>query len=136
MNDNFNEPINSIPTPNPVDRPAMTDQEKKWAMFCHLGGFAVFILPYVVVGQIVVPLVIWLMKKQESTYIEQQGRDALNFQISITICLAIAALLSTIMIGIPILIALLIYDIVMMIKAAEAVSAGRPFHYPHCIRLI
>ena len=148
MNDNLNENPNANvnepgdtnpttpPTPEPAGMPVIQDDEKKWAMFCHIGGFALFLNMVIPFGHIVVPLILWLLKKSQSAFIDEQGKEAMNFQISMTIYLFVAIILSFILIGIPILIALVIFDIVMMIKAANAVTNGQPFHYPYAIRLI
>lgn len=58
-------------------------------MFCHLGGLACFVLP--LFGGIVVPLVLWLARRRDNAYIDQQGREAVNFHASILICYGIAA---------------------------------------------
>lgn len=144
MNDNLNDnpnqpdympPSNSeMPASEPAGKPVLRDDEKRWAMFCHLAGFAFFIPIFI--GQIIAPLILWLVKKDESSYIDDQGKEALNFQISITIYLAVAALFFLVLIGIPIFLALILYDIVMIIKAVNAVSKGEYFRYPYTIRLI
>jgi uncharacterized Tic20 family protein len=144
MNDNLNENPNQpgyTPSPNPetpasepIGKPVLREEEKKWAMFCHLAGFAFFIPIFI--GQIIAPLILWLVKKDESSYVDDQGKEALNFQISMTIYFAIAAMLFFVLIGFPIFLALILFDIVMMIKAINAVTKGEYFRYPYTIRLI
>jgi uncharacterized protein len=56
--------------------------ERQWAMLCHLGGFASNLLPF---GNLLAPLLIWQFKKGESDLIDDQGKEALNFQISVAI---------------------------------------------------
>ena len=111
-----------------VQKPADKDpkQEKTWAMLCHLGGLLGFIPP----------LVIWLIKKDESSLIDDSGKEALNFQISIAIYCAIAFLLVFILIGIPLLFALQIFNLVMVIIAAIKANDGERYRYPLCIRFI
>ena len=53
-------------------------REKTWAMVCHLGAFSCFFIP---MGNIVVPLIVWLIKKDESEFINEHGKQSLNFQI-------------------------------------------------------
>ena len=54
-----------------------------WATFCHVGALSLYLgIPF---GHIVVPLVIWLIKKNEFPYVDEQGKESLNFQISMTI---------------------------------------------------
>jgi len=111
-----------------------TKDERMWAMFCHLGGFAIFIIPFV--GHILAPLLIWILKKEESAFIDDQGKEALNFQISITIYGFICGILVFLLIGIPILIILGIFSLIMVIIAAISAFDGKPYRYPLTIRLI
>ena len=111
-----------------------TKDERMWAMFCHLGGFAIFIIPFV--GHILVPLLIWILKKDESAFIDDQGKEALNFQISITIYGFISGILIFVLIGIPVLVVLGIFSLIMVIIAAISAFDGKPYRYPLTIRLI
>ena len=108
-------------------------QERSWAMGAHLAALAGFIIPF---GNIVGPLIIWLVKKDESPFVDDQGKESLNFQISITIYCIIAALLILIVIGIFLLIGLAILDIVLIIIATVKANSGEKFRYPLTIRLV
>lgn len=55
---------------------------KKWGIYCHVAVFAGFVFP---LGNIIAPFVIWLMKKDEYPFVEEQGKEVLNFQITVTI---------------------------------------------------
>lgn len=116
-------------------RPAVMDQkqERTWAMFCHLGALAGYIIPF---GNIIAPLIIWLVEKEESELVDRQGKESLNFQISIVIYCAVAVPLILLLIGIPLLLALGIFDLVMVIIAAVKTNSGEDFRYPLCIRFI
>ena len=109
-------------------------RSRMWAMFCHFGAFAGFIIPYV--GNIIGPLVIWQIKKDESPLVDDQGKESLNFQISMTIYAIVAFLLCFVIIGIPILIALAIFWFIIVIIAGVKANNGEKFRYPLCIRLI
>ena len=102
-------------------------------MVCHLSAFAGFIIP---LGNIIAPLVIWLIKRAESPFIDDQGKEALNFQISMIIYAVISWILVTIFIGYLLLFAVGIFDIVMVIMAALKSNEGEMFRYPLCIRFI
>jgi uncharacterized protein len=115
---------------------APTQDQKNWAMYCHLAGFLVFLPILTPITQIVGPLVLWLLKRESSSFIDEQGKEALNFQISMTICLLVSIMLMFIFIGIPIFLALLIYDIIMIIQAAQCASQGKHYRYPYILRLI
>ena len=108
--------------------------ENMWAMFCHLSTFAGLLLP--MIGNIVGPLVIWSVKKDEFPLVDDQGKEAMNFQISMTIYYIVAGLLAIIVIGIPILIGLFFFDIIITIVAMVKAGEGVAYRYPLCIRFI
>jgi hypothetical protein len=87
--------------PLELDRELPDFEIRRWAMFCHLGGLACFVLP--LIGGVIVPLVLWLARRRDSAYIDQQGREAVNFQASILLlyvaAVIIVALLKFIYIG-------------------------------------
>jgi uncharacterized Tic20 family protein len=113
---------------------AMEEKDARtWAMFCHIGAFAGYIIPF---GHIIAPLIIWLIKKAESPLVDDQGKESLNFQISVTIYAFVALLLTLILIGYVIFVALMIFDLVMVIIAAVKVNNGEKYRYPLCIRFI
>jgi uncharacterized Tic20 family protein len=113
---------------------AMEEKEARtWAMLCHLGALAGYIIPF---GHIIAPLVIWLIKKDESPFVDDQGKESLNFQISITIYALAATLLTAIIVGFILLPAVVIFDLVMIIVAAVKANDGERYRYPLCIRFI
>jgi len=108
--------------------------ERTWAMFCHLSALSLFVgLPF---GNVIIPLVIWLLKRDESDLINENGKESINFQISVTIYLIVAGLLCLIAIGFIILPVILIADLVLVIKASVQVSGGEEFKYPFSIHFI
>jgi len=113
--------------------PEPTDDELSLATFAHLGSLAGCIFP---IASIVLPLVIWLVKREESEYVDIQAKEALNFQISMMIMFIVAALLCFILIGIPILIGLVVFDIVVSIIAAIKAKEGKYYEYPLNFRFI
>jgi uncharacterized Tic20 family protein len=118
----------AAPPPGVVKR-----DENMWAMFCHLAALIGFIIP---LGNILGPLVIWLMKKDEFPLVNDQGREALNFQISMTIYYLVAALLVLILIGIVLLICLGLFSLIMTIVAMIKANEGVAYRYPLTIRFI
>ena len=115
---------------------AMNEKDARvWALLCHLGGLGVYIVP--TIGHLLAPLIIWLIKKDESPFVDDQGKEALNFQISITIYAVIAALLIPLFgLGAVLLIALGIFDLIIIIIAAVKANSGEKYRYPLCIRFI
>ncbi len=113
--------------------PEPTNDERSFATFAHLGALAGCVIP---MGSIILPLVIWLVKREESEYVDKQAKEALNFQISMAIMFIVAGLLCFILIGIPILIGLFVFDIVVSIIAAIRANEGRYYQYPINFRFI
>ncbi len=108
-------------------------QARIWAMLCHLGAFAGYIIPF---GHVIAPLVILLIKKDESFLVEDQGKESLNFQISMTIYFLVATLLTLIFIGFILLIGLVIFDMIVVIIATVKANSGERYRYPLSIRFI
>jgi len=119
----------TTPQPSPVD----TRDQNMWAMLCHLSALAGFIIPF---GNIIGPLVIWMIKKDVYPLVDDQGKEALNFQISMTIYYVVAGILILILIGIPLLIGLALFSLVVTIIAMVKASDGVAYRYPLTIRLI
>ena len=111
----------------------LSKDERLWGMLCHISAFAFFVFPF---GNILGPLIIWLIKKDESAFIDEQGKESLNFQISITIYGFAALLLSIILIGIPVLIALFFIDFILVVVAAVKANDGIHYKYPLSIQLV
>ena len=112
---------------------SLNQDEKVLALVAHLGSFGGYIFPF---ANIIVPLVIWLVKKDESGFVDYHGKESLNFQISMTIYYIVAGLLTLILIGFVLLLGLLIFNIVVVIMAAIKAYDGEYYTYPLCIRLI
>ena len=94
--------------------PASTSDERKWSVLLHISALAGMIIP---LGNVIGPLVLWLIKKPESAYVDRHGKAALNFQISSMIYMIVMALLVIVFIGLPLLIAYSIFWFVMVILA-------------------
>jgi len=105
----------------------VSQSAKNMAVLCHLLGFFTCFIG---------PLVIWLIKKDDDPFIDQQGKEALNFQITVTIAYVVGGVLSVICIGLLILAAVGILDIIFVIMACVASSKGEAYRYPVSIRLI
>ena len=112
---------------------ANASQERTWTMLTHLSAFAGLIFPF---GNIVGPLVIWLVKRDEFPSIEDHGKEAVNFQISVTIYYIVSAVLVMIVIGLPMLLAVMIFQVVCIILATLKANAGEVYQYPLSIRFI
>jgi len=120
------------PLPAPAGR-LLSSEERNWAMLAHLSGLLVFVMPY---AHILGPLLIWLLKRETSPFIDDQGKEALNFNLSMTIYLTLAAVLSCAFVGIPLLIGLALFNLVIAIVAAVRAANGEHYRYPLTIRFI
>ena len=108
---------------------------RMWAMLCHLAGLAGVVIPNFVLG-IIAPLIIWQIKKEDDPFIDENGKEALNFQISIGIYSLICIPLVFACIGIILLPAVGIFDLVCIIIAAIKANNGEHYRYPLTIRLV
>jgi uncharacterized Tic20 family protein len=141
--------MNIIDEPNQFEQP--THEEKNSAMFAHLASFGSLVFPF---GNIIGPMIVWLVKKDQSEFVDEHGKESLNFQITYTIIIlvlvglgagsaissglhdsgggiAISIILFVILIIVYALIAL-----VLVIIAAVKASKGEMFRYPMSIRFI
>lgn len=103
-------------------------------MLAHLSALLVFTaIPF---AHILGPLVVWLVKRDQFPLVEDQGKEAINFQISMTIYGIVAAILVLLLIGIVIGIALMIAWVVLVIIASVKANNGERYRYPLTIRFI
>ncbi|MBN2163468.1 MAG: DUF4870 domain-containing protein [Pontiellaceae bacterium] len=109
--------------------------ERNWAMACHLAGFSQIILPFPGAG-VLATLILWLLKREDGALIDSQGKEALNFQISLLIYAAACLLLMTIFIGFLLSVPLVLFGFICMILGAIKASEGREYTYPLCLRFI
>jgi uncharacterized Tic20 family protein len=111
-----------------------TKSEVNWPMLCHLGGLATYIgIP---LGNIIAPLIIWLLKKDTNSQVNEAGREALNFNISFTIYGLIAGLLCYILVGFVVLPVFLIVHIILVVQATLKANKGESVRYPFTLRFI
>jgi uncharacterized protein len=118
--------------PNPVtDVP--TQDERTWGMLAHLTAFSGFLIP---LGNIIAPLVVWLVKRDQSQFIADQGKESLNFNISVLLAGCVCGALVFVLIGILLGVALFFYWLAMTIVAGIKASEGIRYRYPFTLRLI
>lgn len=109
------------------------NSERAWATFCHLAAFAGYIFPF---GNIIAPLILWIIKKNEMSLVDREGKKSLNFQISVTIYFVAAFILIFLLIGFPIIIGLMIFDLIVVIMASIKTNNGEDYRYPLSIQFI
>jgi uncharacterized protein len=106
---------------------------RNWAMICHLSALAGYFCPF---GNVLGPLIVWAVKKDEYSYVDVQGKEAINFQLSMTIAYLVSIVLCFVVIGFFLLGILAIYGLVIMIIASIKTNDGVDFRYPHSIRFL
>lgn len=107
--------------------------ERLWAVIAHVSGFSGFLVPF---ANIVAPLIIWSVKKHDSTFVDDHAKEALNFQISITIYTIASIILMLLLIGFLLIVALLIFEIIAIIMASVSANNGEKFRYSLTIRFV
>ena len=107
--------------------------ERLWGMLCHLLSFSGYLIPF---GSILGPLIIWLIKKDEMAFVNDQGKEALNFQLTMLIAIIISVILCFVLIGFLLLGAVLIFQIVVVIIASIKANEGIKYRYPYTIRFL
>src|SRR2546430_17530446 len=127
--------MDQTPPPPPPPVPTTTASDiRLWCVLCHASALLGLFFHFL--GHLLGPLIVWLVKRGDSPEIDANGKESLNFQISMLIYDAIAAILCIVLIGIPILIGLWILNTVLVIIASIQASEGKFYRYPITIRLI
>jgi hypothetical protein len=106
--------------------------ERNWAVGAHLSGFAA---AYVALG-FLGPLTVLLTVGTSSPMVRRHAVEALNFNLTWLLYIAVAGILSIVLIGLPILVALAVAYVVLVILAAVAASRGEDYRYPLTLRLV
>ncbi len=117
------------PPPAPaLPNAAVTQDEKTLGIVMHV----LCLVGFPILG----PLIVWLIKKDQSSYLDRQGRELLNFQISYLLYAFASVLLCFIFIGIPLLFAIGVATIVLTIIGIVRASEGNVYRFPLTIRFL
>lgn len=111
----------------------VSKDERNWAMLIHLSGLAGYFIPF---GNLIAPFILWMIKKDQSPYIDDQGKEAINFQISITLYAVISIILILLLIGIAMIAMVGLFGLVFIIIAAIKANEGVYYRYPLTLRLV
>jgi len=126
------EPI--PPQSAPTQDVEVSKDARTWGMLCHLTALSGFV--GVGFGFVLGPLVCWLIKKNEYEFVDDQGKEALNFQITMFIALVVSGVLCIAFIGFLLLPAAVIADVIFTIIGAVKANNGERYRYPFAFRLI
>ena len=124
-------PSSDVTTPPPAGSPS--NEEKQWALFAHLSALVGYIIPF---GSIIGPLIIWQIKKNEMLFVDDQGKEALNFQITMAIAVIVCIVLMLVLIGFLLIWIVGIVDLIFIVIAAISANNGQAYRYPLNLRLI
>jgi hypothetical protein len=111
----------------------LSETERNWAMLCHLSAFAGFFFPF---GGILGPLICWLSRKDDSVWIDENGKAAMNFHLSILLYMVLMIPLCFIIIGIPLIAFLGVLKVICIVIASIKAARGERFKYPISIPFI
>ena len=120
MNDNL------LPTPDA--------QARQWAMLCHYAAFFWVLAP--LIGNVIGPLVVWQLKKDLHPFVDEQGKEALNFQITYSVAMMVCGLLAWVLIGFPLMLLVGVAALVLTIIAGIKANEGQNYRYPFSWRLV
>lgn len=109
---------------------------RMWGMICHLAGLGGLIPIVPIIGSVIGPLIVWQIKKDEFGFVADQGKEALNFQISILMYAIVSGLLCFACVGFVLLPAVYIFDLIFLLIAAVKANDGEHYRYPLTIRFI
>jgi uncharacterized Tic20 family protein len=119
------EEQNLTPTPSP--------EARQWAMFCHFAAFAGLLIPF---GNLLGPLIVWQLKRDLDPFVDDQGKEALNFHITVSLAALVCMLLAVVVIGFLLLPLLGLAALVLTIIAGIKANEGQSYRYPLCWRVI
>jgi len=120
------DPASPPPLPPPI-AVSQIPPARTWEMLCHLSALAGFVVP---IGNLLGPFLVWQLKKNEYPTVDAHGKQSLNFQLSCLIYAFACVLLVFVLIGIPLLIAVGVFNLVCVVLATIRVNSGQSWQYP------
>ena len=126
-------PSSDVTAPPPAPSGVPSNEEKQWALFAHLSALIGYIIPF---GSIIGPLIIWQVKKNEMPFVDDQGKEALNFQITMAIAAIICIVLMLVVIGLLLIWIVGAVDLIFIVVAAISANNGQAYRYPFNLRLV
>lgn len=121
------------PPPGVGDGHALSHDDRLWGMLAHLSALSGYVIPF---GNVIGPLIIWMLKKDELPFVDDQGKESLNFQINVLLAAAVVIASLCTVIGIVLAPLLAVYALVMTVIAAVKANQGVVYRYPFIVRLI
>ena len=129
----YTGPMTSSGYPGPYIGPPPDQNAKTGGMLCHILSLAGLVVPF---GNLIGPLIIWQMKKAEHPFIDDQGKESVNFQIVVSAALIVSALLMCVVVGFFLLPVVGLVGLIFSILGGVKANNGEPYRYPFNIRFI
>ncbi len=124
----------SDPNSTAASGAAPTENERTWGMLAHLSALAGLVIP--LIGNVLGPLLVSIARSDQSAFVAAHAREALNFNISVTLAALLCTLLMLVFVGFLLGSALFIAWLVMTLIAAIKASEGAAYRYPFSLRLV
>ena len=124
----------SDPNSSPASGAAPTETERTWGMLAHLSALVGLVIP--LIGNVLGPLVVSIARSDQSAFVAAHAKEALNFNISVTLAALLCTLLMLVFVGFLLGSALFIAWLVMTLIAAIKASEGAAYRYPFSLRLV
>ncbi len=118
---------------SPAAAQTQSVQERQWAMFAHLSALTGYVFP---LGSILGPLLVWQLKKHEFEAVADQGKEALNFQLTMLLLMLPFIPLVFVSIGFVLIVGLAVLDLIFTIVDGMAANDGKRYRYPVNFRFI
>ncbi|MFH1754078.1 MAG: DUF4870 domain-containing protein [Candidatus Latescibacterota bacterium] len=119
---------------NNVESGGIPREARKWAMICHM--IALVGLLGNGIGFLIAPLIVWLLKREDHPFVDQQGKEAVNFQITMFIVLFLSLILALVVVGFVFMIIVAFIMTIFPILGAIKANAGIDYKYPFTIRFL
>lgn len=126
--------VSPPPASDFADSAPKDPSDKNLGLLCQLLAFCAFVFPFG--GNVLGPLVLWLVKRAESPYLDALGKEAVNFNISFLIYGVVASLSIFVLIGLLLAPLVGLAWLILVVVAAIKASEGKIYRYPLTIRLI
>ena len=124
----------SDPNSTAASAAAPTENERTWGMLAHLSALAGLVIP--LIGNVLGPLLVTIARSDQSAFVAAHAKEALNFNISVTLAALLCTLLMLVFVGFLLGSALFIAWLVMTLIAAIKASEGAAYRYPFSLRLV
>jgi uncharacterized Tic20 family protein len=121
---NTTNPPSSVPGP-------LSQEDRNWGLIAHLSSLSGLIIP---LGSVLGPLIVYLVKKDQSAFGTDCAKEALNFNLTVVVAAIVCAILWLVFVGILLSVVLFFAWVVLTIVAAVRASEGTSYRYPATIR--